>query len=273
VTAPGIDLAVNGRRLHALRLAAPDGREGPTLVFLHEALGSIAQWKSFPAHLCAATGLPGFVYERWGFGKSEPKGPGPWPADYLEREAATLDDVLAAAGIRRPVLFGHSDGGTIALLYAAAFPGKVEALISEAAHVLVEEVTLAGIRGVVESTKDGRLLRGLHRYHGEKTADVFSGWADTWLAPGFRDWNIVGRLSAIRRPLLVLQGTEDQFGTEVQVDSICRSVSGPVDSRYFEGAGHVPHLEAGEAVAREAHRFLAGCGVPVSPLQSPKPGI
>ena len=212
MTGHGADLVVSGRRLHGLRVPAPDAREGPTLVFLHEALGSIGQWRSFPAHLCSATGLPGFAYERWGFGKSEAKGPGPWPSDYLEREAATLDEVLRAAGIERPVLFGHSDGGTIALLYAAAFPGKAEAVISEAAHVLVEDVTLAGVREVVESTKDGRLLRGLHRYHGEKTQDVFSGWADTWLAPGFRDWNIVGKLSTIRCPLLVLQGTEDSSG-------------------------------------------------------------
>jgi pimeloyl-ACP methyl ester carboxylesterase len=248
-------------------VASPSGRSGPVVVFLHEALGSIGQWKGFPAALCSATGLPGFIYERWGFGKSEPKGPGPWPADYLDSEAAMLDEVLTAAGIERPVLFGHSDGGTIALLYAAAFPGKAEAVISEAAHVLVEDVTLAGIRDVVESSKDGRLLRGLHRYHGEMTADVFSGWADTWLAPGFRDWNIVKKLSAIRCPLLVLQGTADQFGTEVQVESITRSVSGPVSSHYFQGAGHVPHLESGEDVVRETHRFLSGCGVRVAQLQ------
>ena len=263
------DLTVEaqGHRLHAQRLPSASSRARPTIVFLHEALGSIGQWKHFPAALCAATGLPGFVYERWGFGKSERRGPGPWKPEYLEDEAAVLDEVLTAAGIERPVLFGHSDGGTIALLYAAAFPDKTEAIVSEAAHVFVEEITLSGIRDVVESSKDGRLLRGLSRYHGEKTADVFSGWADTWLAPGYRDWNIVAGLGAIRRPLLVLQGTDDQFGTVRQVEAIREAVSGAVETHLFPGAGHVPHLESGEAVVREVHSFLSGCGVRVTPLQ------
>jgi pimeloyl-ACP methyl ester carboxylesterase len=261
------DMMIGGRRLHVQRLPSPSAAAGPTLVFLHEALGSIGQWKGFPADLCNRTGLPGFVYERWGFGKSERRGPGPWPPDYLEKEATVLDKVLTAAGIEHPVLFGHSDGGTIALLFAAAFPDKAEAVVSEAAHVLVEEITLSGIRDVVESSKDGRLLRGLSRYHGEKTADVFSGWADTWQAPGFRRWNIVGKLSSIRRPLLVLQGTDDQFGTELQVESIRTSVSGPVGTHLFPGVGHVPHLEAGEAVVAEAGRFLSSCGLLPSPVQ------
>ena len=261
------DMMIGGRRLHVQRLPSPCAAAGPTLVFLHEALGSIGQWKGFPADLCNRTGLPGFVYERWGFGKSERRGPGPWPLDYLEKEATVLDEVLTAAGIERPVLFGHSDGGTIALLFAAAFPDKAEAVVSEAAHVLVEEISLSGIRDVVESSKDGRLLRGLSRYHGEKTADVFSGWADTWQAPGFRAWNIVGKLSSIRRPLLVLQGTDDQFGTELQVESIRTSVSGPVGTHLFPGVGHVPHLEAGEAVVAEAGRFLSSCGLLPSPVQ------
>ena len=178
-----------------------------------------------------------------------------------------LDEVLTAAGIERPILFGHSDGGTIALLYAAAFPDKAEALVSEAAHVFVEEVTLKGIRDVVASSKDGRLLRGLSRYHGDNTPDVFSGWADTWLSPAYRDWNMVGRLAAIRRPLLVLQGTDDQFGTALQVETIRTSVSGSVAAHLFPGVGHVPHLESGEAVVREVHAFLSGCGVRVSPVQ------
>jgi pimeloyl-ACP methyl ester carboxylesterase len=261
------DLTAGGHRLHVERLATPSGAAGPTLVFLHEALGSIGQWKGFPADLCAAIGLPGLVYERWGFGHSERRGPGPWPAGYLEREADVLAEVLTVAEVERPVLFGHSDGGTIALLFAAAYPHRAEAVIAESAHVLVEEVTLAGIRDVVESSKDGRLLHGLARYHGEKTSDVFSGWSDTWLAPEFRDWNIVGKLSSICRPLLVLQGADDQFGTGLQVDSIRTAVSGPVETHLFPGVGHMPHLEAGEAVVAEVHRFLTSCRVLPSPVE------
>jgi pimeloyl-ACP methyl ester carboxylesterase len=263
------EVVAAGKRLSFERIKSvgPDPSNEPTLVFLHEALGSIGQWKSFPADLCAATGLPGFVYERWGFGHSDSKGPGPWPADYLLREAEALAEVLTNAHVERPILFGHSDGGTIALLFAAAFPDRAEVVIAEAAHVLVEEVTLSGIRDVVKIAADGRLKRGLARYHGARTEDVFSGWADTWLAPGFRDWNIVSLLQSIRRPLLVLQGASDQFGTELQVESIRTGVSGPVEAHLFPGLGHVPHLEDGRAVILETHRFLSQCGVPVAPLQ------
>ena len=249
---------------HSLRATwvGPEAEHGrPVLVFLHEALGSIGQWKAFPLDLSAATGLPGLVYERWGFGVSERRGPGPWASDYLEREAESLEDVLTTAGVDRPVLFGHSDGGTIALFYSSLFPKRPEAVIAEAAHVFVEEVTLAGIRDVVTGVGDGRLQRALTRYHGEKTDDVFSGWADTWLAPGFRAWDMTGHLGAIRTPLLVLQGEGDQYGTAAQVEAIRSGTGGPVEARLLPGCGHVPHLEAPGPVLRASREFLGAHGL------------
>ncbi len=250
------DLTIAGRRLHAERLVPRGSASSPTLVFLHEALGSIPQWKEFPATLCRLTGLPGLVYERWGFGQSEGRGPGPWPADYLEGEADALAALLEATGIEKPVLFGHSDGGTIALFFAANYPERAAAIVAEAAHVLVEEVTLEGIRETVALFAERRLLGRLSKYHGDKAADVFSGWADTWLAPTFRDWNMTGKLRAIRTPALVLQGEDDKFGTRLQVETIGSSVSGPVDCKMLAGCGHVPHLEATDKVVAEVTTFL-----------------
>ena len=219
-----------GRRLAVRRIEAPaDARDpaAPTLVFLHEGLGSIAQWRDFPDALCRAVGLPGLVYERWGFGASEPLEL-PRPRDYLEREAERfLPDVLAACGIARPILIGHSDGGTIALLHAAAFPERPLAIVTEAAHVFVEEVTLTGVRAAAAQWEQGALKTGLWRYHGGQAESVFRGWAETWLRADFRDWSMVDRLGAITSPLLATQGADDEYGTAAQVEAIVAGVSGP----------------------------------------------
>ncbi|HYQ91612.1 MAG TPA: alpha/beta hydrolase, partial [Candidatus Competibacteraceae bacterium] len=179
------DLEAAGRRLHAQHIE-PKGAHGPTLVFLHEGLGSIGQWKDFPAQLCQACALPGLVYERWGFGRSEPLTE-PRRDDYLDYEAFdSLPAVLERCGITEPpILIGHSDGGTIALLFAAAFPERPRAIITEAAHVFIEEVTLNGIRAAKELYKTTDLRRRLALYHGPNTDAVFRGWADTWLREDF----------------------------------------------------------------------------------------
>ena len=263
VTAPvkrqRLDLQAAGHRLHAERLLPPHAAAGPTLVFLHEGLGSIGQWRGFPAQLCASTGLPGLVYERWGFGGSEPL-TGPRPKDYLHREAQdSLPDVLAACDIADPpILFGHSDGGSIALLFAAAHPDRTMAVISEAAHVFVEEVCLAGIRVAGAAYERGDLRKGLHRYHGVNTDAMFRGWHDTWLHSDFRDWNIEPELRQIVCPTLIIQGADDEYGTRAQVDAIATGVSGPKEILWLSGCAHVPHHQAREAMLDTVGRFIAG---------------
>lgn len=238
---------VDGARLAArwLRPAVP--RRG-TLVFLHEGLGSIAQWKDFPARLCQATGCAGFIYERRGFGGSDPLD-GPRPLDYLDREShLVLPGILAAAGIADPVLVGHSDGGTIALLYAAFHPRGPLAALTMAAHVIVEPETLAGIRQAREAFHNTDLPARLARYHGEKTAATFGGWADTWLQPAFAHWQMVDRLASIACPVLAAQGEGDEYGTAEQVDLIVRHSGGPTTGWMIPNCGHAPHLQAGDAV-------------------------
>lgn len=253
------DLRAAGHRLHAERLIPPRIATGPTLVFLHEGLGSIGQWGAFPAHLCARTNLPGLVYDRWGFGRSEPL-TGSRPNDYLRREAEdTLPEVLVACGITDPpILFGHSDGGSIALLFVAAYPDRVRAVVSEAAHVFVEEVCLAGIRVARAAYEQGNLREGLRRHHGDNTDSMFWGWCDTWLRPDYRDWNMTAALRRVTCPVLTIQGEDDEYGTRAQVDAIAAGVSGPAEILWLPDCAHVPHHQARETVLDAAGRFIAG---------------
>jgi pimeloyl-ACP methyl ester carboxylesterase len=247
-----------GHRLHAERIepvAVAPGTEGTTLVFLHEGLGSVGQWRDFPSLLSERTGLPALVYDRWGYGNSEPFTL-PRPTSYLHDEALLgLPAVLEACGIESPILVGHSDGGSIALLYAATRPERVRAVITEAAHVFVEDVTLEGIREAVKVYASTDLGRRLARYHGDKTDLVFHGWADTWLSPGFRDWNIESYLPGVRCPILIIQGIDDQYGTPSQVEAIRRQVSGKAVPLLVR-CGHIPHAEAKEEVLEAMAGFI-----------------
>src|SRR5579859_376990 len=190
---------VGGVSLETIHVPSPAG--APTLVFLHEALGSVALWRDFPAALAAATGLGWLAYSRQGHGRSAPLA-GPRDTIYLDREAIdVLPAVLRRFGIARPILYGHSDGATIALIHAAG--EKVEAVIAEAPHVVVEEAGLAGIRAAVARADD--LVPRLGKYH-DRPGAIFEAWHSIWLAPEFRDWSITHRLPAIIAPLLMIQG-------------------------------------------------------------------
>jgi pimeloyl-ACP methyl ester carboxylesterase len=233
---------------------------GPVLVFLHEGLGTIRGWRDVPDHLAAATGRPALVYERTGYGNSGPVTL-PRPLDYLEREAEDmLPRLLDHLGIERGLPIGHSDGGSIALLFAAAFPERCVAAVTEAAHVFVEEISLDGIRAAVAAYETGDLKARLARQHGENTDGAFRGWSDTWLSPGFRDWSIAGRLPAIRCPVLVLQGAGDEYGTAAQVEAIVRGVSGPAEPHLIPGCGHAPHHQAREITLGLIAEFVARVG-------------
>lgn len=252
-----IFVTADGKRLAARWLRpARAATDGPTLVFLHEGLGSIAQWRDFPAKLAIATGLPALVYERWGFGGSDPLTL-PRPRDYLHQEAErALPDVLQACGIARPILIGHSDGGSIALLYAAAFPDRPVACITEAAHVTVEAAALTGIRAATLFWNTGDLRARLERYHGAGTEAVFRGWAETWLRPDFRDWQITDRLPAITCPLLVIQGEDDEYGTRDQVDTIVADTTGPAAPLLIPNCAHTPHRDQEVAVLDAMAGFI-----------------
>ena len=251
-------LTAADRRLE-YRWIEPTAPDRPALVFLHEGLGSIAQWKAFPDAIAATTGCGVFIYSRYGFGQSDPLAE-PRHVEYLSHEAlVVLPAVLAARGIVDPVLIGHSDGATIALLYASDPRWSTRAIVIEAPHVFVEDAGLTEIERARDAYRDGDLRRKLGKYHRDVDA-MFDGWAETWLRPEFRAWNMESRLPGVRCPVLLIQGLDDPYGTMTQVDAITRQVSGPVQVMLLPACAHTPHVECEREVREAMVGFIAAHG-------------
>ncbi len=229
----------------------------PVLIFLHEALGSVAMWKDVPAQLAVASGCNALIYDRLGHGASDPLPPALSGADYLQKESwEILPAVLEACDVRQAVLIGHSDGGSIALLAAAKLPQRVTAVITEAAHVFVEERTLRGIRQVVGAADVEELKAKVARYHQQAIEPIFNRWPRVWLSEEFADWNIENFLPEVRCPLLVIQGKEDEFGTDRQVEAIVEGAGGAAEALLIPGCRHIPHFQAREEYSRRVGEFL-----------------
>jgi len=248
-------IEVRGRSLEVRRIAA--AAEGPTLVFLHEGLGSISQWRDFPDAIAAASGLPALIYARYGHGQStvlqQPHG-----VDFMHREALeSLPDLLRALGIARPILIGHSDGASIALIYAGA-GHPVQGLVAMSPHVFVEDISIAGIVAAKQAFETTELPQKLARHHRD-AGKTFHAWNDIWLAPAFRSWNIEQFLPAIHCPLLAIQGQEDEYGSMAQVDAIARQAGGAVELLKLERCGHSPHKDQPQRVAEAIVEFVGKC--------------
>lgn len=227
----------------------------PTIVFLHEALGSVAQWRDFPKLVAEKTPFNVFAFDRLGHGLSEALLQ-KRDAHYLHHEAWEMTpSVFAHFGIENPILFGHSDGGSIALLYASRF--QTQALITEAAHVFVEDITLKGIEEAL--TRKAFLIDRLRRYHGDKTEDLFSAWSDTWLQKSFKKWNIEAFLKDITCKSLIIQGKNDEYGTVEQVDRIVHGIGENVGKFMIPHCGHTPHKDAENIVLDKIIDMLIGC--------------
>ena len=229
----------------------------PYLVFLHEGLGCEAMWKGFPKLLCKTTGCRGLVYDRLGYGKSSPLNQKRTLHYLYEYALKELPKLLETVIPDTPfILIGHSDGGSICLIYGAKRPSLLKAIITEAAHVFVEPETIVGIRSADTARAKG-MLRGLSKYHGDKTETVFKAWSETWLSSWFKDWNIECLLPDIEAPLLAIQGADDQYGTKKQVNSIVSKASGYVQQEIVENCGHTPHSEAQTLVLELMSVFIA----------------
>jgi pimeloyl-ACP methyl ester carboxylesterase len=251
-------LALPEGRLEYVRSGpAPDA--APTLVFLHEGLGSARLWRDLPEVLAARTGCGAFAYSRFGYAGSDAR-PLPWPLDFMHREALdVLPRVLAAAGIAEHVLIGHSDGASIALIHAGlAATAGLRGVVLEAPHVFTEPGGLASIAEARRRFRDGDLRDRLARHHGANVDVAFNGWAGTWLDPGFQSWNLEACLPAIRVPLLMIQGLADPYGTAAHLEAIRNRVGGPVESLVIEGCGHAPHREARQLYLDRVVAFVAG---------------
>ncbi|HEY3172957.1 MAG TPA: alpha/beta hydrolase [Thermoanaerobaculia bacterium] len=230
--------------------------DAPTIVFLHEGLGCLAMWGDFPDRLASATGCGALVYSRMGYGASD-RVPGPRPVRFMHDEALdVLPAVIERFKLKEVVLFGHSDGASIALIYAGALLAPVRALVLEAPHVFVEPICIESITRIARAYETTRLRERLALYHGSNTDSMFKTWTDVWLRPEFRQWNIEEYLPAIQSPVLVVQGEDDEYGTVRQVDAVVRQVSGPAESLALVGCGHSPHTDRPDEVLEAASRFV-----------------
>ncbi len=232
----------------------------PPVVFLHEGLGSVAMWKDFPDRLCTGSGLRGLVFSRPGYGRSTPKAASEhWAPDFMHRQALeVLPRLFAALDIRTPWLFGHSDGGSIALLHAAAFP--VTGAIVVAPHVFVEPVSIASIERARAAYETGDLRQRLARYHDDPDS-AFRGWNDIWLAPAFRDWNIEAALDGIACPLLAAQGADDEYGSLEQIERIQRRLP-TTELLVIADCGHSPHRDQPARLIEASLRFIRAARPP-----------
>jgi pimeloyl-ACP methyl ester carboxylesterase len=248
-------------RLEFQRITAARARPlAPLLVFLHEGLGSLGMWRDFPQQLCDAAGVHGLVYSRPGYGRSTPRGPDEhWGVDFMHRQAhevlpALLDTLRIDRMHNPPWLLGHSDGASIALLYAAKFPRAVGGLIVMAPHLFVEPKAIASIALARDNYLNTDLKQRLARYH-DDVDSAFWGWNDIWLQPPFAQWNIEAEIAGIAAPLLAMQGVDDEYGTLDQMQVLARHVP-RTELLELPACGHSPQRDQPARVIEAATRFI-----------------
>jgi pimeloyl-ACP methyl ester carboxylesterase len=257
---------IRGIGLETLSIAPPAGADGPTLVFLHEGLGSVRMWRDWPARLCAQLGCAGLVYSRQGYGQSDPvpdvRGPsgqtdgcrhGRLLPDYMHREAfEVLPNLLRALHIERPVLLGHSDGGTIALLHASR--SELSGCIVMAPHIMVEPLSLQAIAQARQAYEQGALRERLTAYHADVDC-AFWQWNEVWLSPAFASFDIRADLATIQAPLLAIQGVGDPYGTLAQIEDIAQAAP-QTRLLTLPACGHSPHRDQPQAVEHAVADFM-----------------
>jgi pimeloyl-ACP methyl ester carboxylesterase len=246
------DVVVDGKRLETVRYDGDSAR--PTIVMLHEGLGSVSLWRDLPQRLAERTLCRVVAYSRYGYGRSdvlrERREPG-----YMHHEGeVVLPALLEALGVERPVLFGHSDGASIALICAGAYPELVRALVLEAPHVFVEEISVRSIAEAKTAYATTALPEKLSRHHADADA-TFAGWNDIWLDPRFREWNIEPYADRVRCPVLMIQGDADEYGTTAQLDALAARVA-RTETLLVPGAGHSPHRDAPDVVLERVASFV-----------------
>ena len=261
-----VEIDWRGRRVrieHAW--IAPERCDAPLMVFLHEGLGSLAMWKDFPKQLCAALPCRGLVYSRPGYGRSTPRAPEEaWDLDFMHRQAhEVLPAFLHALEIDtardKPWLFGHSDGASIALLYAARFAQRIGGAIVLAPHIVVEDLSVTSIEGARLAYLNSDLRERLGRYHDDPDS-AFWGWNRIWLHPPFKQWTIEQEIAAIACPVLAVQGVDDEYGTLEQIRGIARRVA-QTQLLELPDCGHSPHRDQPDALIHAVAAFFRSCNI------------
>jgi pimeloyl-ACP methyl ester carboxylesterase len=246
---------IHGRNIE-YRMLLGDAMTQPTLVFLHEGLGCVSLWRDFPDKVARHLGARALVYSRFGYGQSDGLTVKRTPHFMHEEALEVLPELLDHLGIARPLLIGHSDGASIALIHAAAAGRPVAGLVVMAPHVFVETVCLESIARVRETYADGDLRERLAKHHAH-VDDAFLGWADTWLLPEFRAWTIEDLVGQITTPMLAIQGENDEYGTLAQLDRIESQTRGPLQRLVLPDCGHSPHRNREVAVIDAIDGFAA----------------
>jgi len=247
------EVIVDGKRLETLRIGR-ERSDQPVIVMLHEGLGSIALWKDYPQQLAARTGCAVLIYSRYGHGSSD-KLMEKRPVNFMHREGeVVLPELLDRLAIERPILLGHSDGGSISIIFAGKYPERPRALILEAPHVFVEDLSVASITQAKVNYETTDLRQKLARYHAH-VDETFWGWNDIWLDPNFRGWNIEEYLTSIRCPVLCIQGEDDEYGTRAQVDAIAAQVQG-TEIMMLPDCKHSPHRDQSALTLEAIAEFL-----------------
>lgn len=252
-------IQINGNALHVQHIPGPS--QAAALVFLHEGLGSISMWRDWPAQVCTATARPAWVYSRLGYGQSSPlvdvRGAGRLKPDYMHEQAFdVLPGLLARLGVRQPpVLIGHSDGATIALLYASRY--EVSACIAMAAHLFVEDISLQAIQAARTAYVQGPLRERLARHHAD-VESAFWQWNDAWLNPQFHSFDIRAQCRQIRAPVLAMQGIDDEYGSLEQLHEISRAVP-HAQTMVLNNCGHSPQRDQPALITQVIAQFLQNC--------------
>ena len=231
--------------------------KNPTLIFLHEGLGSIGQWRDLPAALGSISGFNVLVFDRFGHGSSAHLPP-PYlrPLKYFRLEAEnTIPDLLDNFNITEAILVGHSDGATIAILASTLGDNRIRAVIAEAGHWFVEDQTLASVRELLHQWSNSDLRKRLKKYHGDNLEGMFFGWANLWLDPSFAAFDIRPKLETVSCPVLAIQGSDDRYGTLDQLQALT-GISGYLDTYSLHSCGHHPHIEARENYIKLVEKFL-----------------
>lgn len=239
---------VTGYKLYPEELASDT-----VLVFLHDALGSAESWKDFPEKTAKTTGLSAIVYNRSGHGISTTN-PASWSKGYLERETEFLHKVLNKLKVKQPILVGSSDGGSIALLYAAAYP--VKAIVTLAAHYFVEEKTVLGVLKMREEPANSELREALEKYHGAWTDSLVDNWQNVWISEEFSDWNISPQLSNINCPALIIQGEEDAYALASHATELAKQIGKNAEVHLVKNCGHFPHKDQPKTTLNLIKNFI-----------------
>ncbi len=229
----------------------------PPLVFLHEGLGSVSLWRDFPDHVARKVGAPAMLYSRFGYGKSAGLTAPRTPKFMHEEAIDVLPALLDKLGIVAPILIGHSDGASIALIHAATSGRQTTGLILMAPHVMVEPISVESIARVTETYERTDLKARLARHH-TRVDDAFLGWSRIWLDPRFRSWTLAEEASALTVPTLLIQGEDDEYGTLAQLDAIAEVAKGPVTRLVLRECGHAPHRDQEDQVLAAVAEFVKG---------------